>query len=53
MHAECMERNDLSMKNISECMGSVWRKIKSIWGVYGKIRFKYGWSIDSVWIMYG
>ena len=34
-------------------MGNVWRKIKSIWRVYGKIRFEYGWCIDSVWMKYG
>jgi len=34
-------------------MGNVWRKIKSIWIVYGKIRFKYGSSMDGVWMKHG
>jgi hypothetical protein len=63
MHGQCMASTFLSMKKISEGMGYVWRKIKSIWRVYQKtalkygeymlsIPAKYGLSMRSIWIVY-
>ena len=33
-------------------MGNVWRKIKSVWILYGKIHFKYGECMRSAWFKY-